>query len=146
MPVSISSGATLGVSSALPVTFDAAGYNALTFTNIGEIVDAGEIAKAFNVVSHQSIGRSYPQKFKGTYDIGNFSLTVGTIKADAGQVLLQSGLAATASYSFKITLASGDVAEFTGKILKAGKGALSSDGIETTVVDIAVDPESLFEA
>jgi len=146
MPVSVSKGATLGVSSTLPASFDATGYNALTFTAIGEIVDAGEIAKVFNVVSHQSIGRDYPQKFKGTYDIGNFSVTVGTIAADAGQVLLQSGLTATTSYSFKITMASGDVAEFTGKILKAGKGALSADGIETTVIDIAVDPESLFEA
>lgn len=146
MPVNISLGATLGVSSTLPATYDAAGYNALTFTNIAEILDVGELSKTFNLVTHQAVGRSYPQKLKGTYDIGNLSLTVGTIKTDAGQVLLQSGLTATASYAFKITQASGDTREFTGKILKAGMGALTADGVETTVIDIAIDPETLFEA
>jgi len=146
MPVALQTGTTMGVSSALPAAITAAGYTALTFTAIGEVIDIGELSKAYNAISHQTVGRAYPQKFKGTFDIANVSITLGKIVTDAGQVLLQSALAATASYSFKITLPSGNIGEFTGKILKAGQGAIASDGVETTVVDIAIDPESLVEA
>jgi len=59
---------------------------------------------------------------------------------------LQTALAASASYSFKVTLNSGDVAEFTGKVIKASIASIAPDGTEETDVDIAIDPESLFLA
>lgn len=146
MPVSTTNGTTMGVSAVLPGSFDASGYDALTFTSIGEVIDVGELGKVFNIISHQPLAGSYPTKIKGVYDISDLDLTVGRITADAGQVLVAAGLAASASYSFKLTLPSGDVGEFTGKITKAAIGSVASDGIETTVVSIAVDPESLFVA
>lgn len=143
--VSTTTGATVGVSATLPATFDSLGYAAVVFTDLGEVVDVGELAKSFNVVSHQSVGRAYPQKLKDVYDIANVTLTIGRVTTDAGQVLLQAALAASASYSFQLTLPSGDIGSFTGKVIKAGIGAVASGAVETTVVEIAIDPESLFE-
>jgi len=139
-------GTTLDVSAALPASFNAAGYNALTFVTVGNIIDMGEIGKAYNAIAHQVVGKRYPEKLKGNYDIGNLTITLGKVIADAGQVIIAAGLAADTSYSFKITLPSGNTGQITGKVLKAARGGIAADGVETLVVDIAIDPESLVEA
>jgi hypothetical protein len=147
--VTINTTATVGMSAGLPTTYDnnvSTGYASLTFTDIGEIVDVSEIAKVWSMVNHQSLGRTYAQKIKDTYDISDVTLTLGRVSANTGQVLIQTGLASSASYSFEVTLPSGDTANFTGKVTKAGLGAIAPGSISTTSVSIAIDPESLFEA
>jgi len=146
MTANVMNGTTIGISATLPATYDAAGYGALTFTNIAEVLDIGELAKAYNVVTHQTVGRDYPEKLKGTYDIANVTLTLGKVKTDAGQVALQTALTSANSVAFVITLPSGNSGSFTGKVIKAGQGAVAVDGVETTVVEVTVDPNTLFEA
>ena len=144
--VSVTTGTTFGMSATLPATYDLAGYTAVTMTAIAEVIDVGELAKMWNVVSHQAVGRAYPQKLKDTYDIANITLTLGRVSSDTGQALLQTALASSASYSFELTLPSGDYANVTGKVIKAGIGAVASGNVETTIVELAIDPETLFEA
>ena len=142
-------GTTMGMSATLPTTYDAdggTGYPSLTFTDIGKIIDIGELGKAFNVIATQTVGKAYPEKDKDTYDIANITLTLVRDSTDAGQVLLQTALASNASYAFQITLPSGDTGSITAKIIKAGIGAMASGNVETTMVEIAIDPETLFEA
>jgi hypothetical protein len=147
--VTKNTGTTVGISATLPTTYDAdgsTGYASLTFVDIGEVVDIGEIAKAFAAISHQSVGRAYPQKIKDTFDIGNVSITLGKVTANTGQVAIQTALNSDNSVAFQVTLPSADVVSFTGKIMKAGIGGISSGSISTTAVDIAIDAETLFEA
>lgn len=147
--VTINTGATMGMSASLPTTYDnnvTTGYASLTFTDIGEIVDVGEIAKTWAAITHQAVTRAYPQKLKDTYDIPDITLTLGRVSADSGQVLLQTALADSASYAFEVTLPSGDTAAFTGKVTKAGIGSIASGSVTTTTVTIAIDPETLYEA
>ena len=147
--VSTTTGTTVGMSATLPTTYDAevlTGYPSLTFTDIGEVIDIGELGKAFAVINHQTVGRAYPQKLKDTYDIANITLTLGRVSTDAGQVLLQTALAASASYAFEMVLPSGDTGNFTGKIIKAGIGGVASGNVETTMVELAIDAETLFES
>ena len=147
--VSATTGTTLGMSATLPTTYDdnaTTGYASLTFTDIGEVIDVGELAKAYNVLSHQTVARAYPQKIKDTYDIGNVSISLGRVSSDTGQALLQTALASSASYAFELVLPSGDTGNFTGKIIKAGMGSVASGAVEMTMVEIAPDSETLFEA
>jgi len=147
--VSTTTGTTVGMSATLPTTYDSdaiTGYPSLTFTDLGEVIDVGELAKAFAVINHQTVTRAYPQKLKDTYDIANITLTLGRVSTDAGQVLLQTALAASASYSFEIVLPSGDTGNFTAKVIKAGIGAIASGAVEMTTVELAIEPETLFEA
>lgn len=139
-------GTTLAMSSTLPATYDSGGYTAITPTAVGEVLSIGEIAKTYSVISHQSVGRAYPQKIKDVYDIGNVSITMARITSDTGQDIMNLALASANSYTFRITLPSTAVEHFTGKVIKVGLGVISPTGIETVVMDIAVDPESLFEA
>lgn len=142
-------GTLMGTSASLPSTYDSnvtTGYASLTFTDLGEIIDIGELAKTFAVIAHQTVGRSYPEKIKDTYDIANISLTLGRASSDAGQVLMQTALSASASYAFEITLPSTDTFAFTAKVIKAGLGSLSSGAVESTMIELAIDPQTLFEA
>jgi len=144
--VSVNTGATISIASTLPASFDSTGYDALSYDAIGEIVDIGEIAKVWEEVSHQGVSRSYPQKLKDTYNIDTVSITVGRVTSDTGQAAVQTALGSAASVSFRVAMNSGDEVNFTGKVMKAGVGEISTGGVETTVIDIAPDPESLFEA
>lgn len=136
---------TLGTSATLPATIDAAGYDALTFTDIVNILDVGEVAKLYNTILHQTVGLRYPEKLKGNYDIPEVTMTLGRVIADAGQVLIQTALSVDVSYAFEITFGSANSANFTAKIMKAGTGPIAADGVETTLVTLAIDPESLLE-
>jgi len=146
--VKVNTGTTVGMSATLPTTYDGhatTGYTPVVFTDIGEVIDIGEIAKAFNVIEHQTVTRDYPQKLKDTYNIANVTLTLGKVDSNTGQVLLQTALAADASYSFKFTLPAG-VAYVTAKVIKAGLGAIASGAVSTTTVELTIDPNTLFEA
>lgn len=142
-------GATLGMSASLPTTYDdngTTGYPSLTFTDIADIVDVGEVAKTWAVIAHQAVTREYPQKAKDTYDIPDIPITIGRVSSDAGQVLLQTALSGSASYAFEIVLPSTDTVNFTAKVTKAGLGAVASGAFSTTMVTLAVDPETIFES
>jgi hypothetical protein len=138
-------GSTFGTSATLPATIDTAGYAAVVFTLVGDIIDIGEVAKAYNVVAHQPVGERFPTKLKGDYDISNLTVTIGRDISGAGQILLQTALGVDVSYSFEITLPSGNIGNFTGKVIKAGTGPIAADGVETTLLEIAIDPETLLE-
>lgn len=138
-------GTTLGVVASLPATYDGTGYNALTFVSCGEILSIGEISKTYSVLSHQSVGRAYPLKIKDTYDISNVSFTMARVSGDAGQDILQTAIGSATSISFKITLPSGATEQFTGKVIKIGLGAVAPSGVETIVMDVSIDVESLYE-
>lgn len=146
MPFNTQNGTTLGTSATLPATYDAGGYGALTFTGIGEVIDFGELGKVYTVVASQVVGRDYPEKKKGTYDIPDVTLTVASQTADAGQVLVKAALDAVASYSFQLALPSGDTASFTGKVTKMAVNGQATNGIDSRAITIAIDPETLFEA
>lgn len=145
MATSVNNGTTVGISATLPATYDAAGYAVPVITDLGEAVDIGEIAKAFAMVNHQALANDYPTKHKDTYDISDVSITFGRDTSDAGQVILQTALASDASFTFKVLLPSTDTAFFTAKVTKAGLGAISSGSVSSTVVTLAIDPQTLYE-
>lgn len=147
--VNVNTGSTFGISATLPTTYDnnaTTGYTPITFTDVAEVIDLSEIAKVWAIIKHQSLGRAYPENHKDTYDVGPATITLGRYLADAGQALLKTAHGSSASYSFEIAMPSGDVLNFTGKVTKNGLGSLTSGGFNTTLVEIAIDAQSIFEA
>jgi hypothetical protein len=146
--VTKNNGTTIGISSSLPTTFDAdsgTGYPSLTFTDIGEVLEIGEITKTYKAINFKTTSRLFPQKIKDTFDISNVPLTLGRVSANTGQVEIQSALMSYASVSFEVVLPSGDIGNFTGKVMKAGLATISYGSISTTLVDISIDANTLFE-
>lgn len=141
-------GTTIGISATLPETYDSAGYGAvgLVFTEIGKVIDVGGIKKTYNLITEQLLKNRYPTKEKDTYDISNVPLNLSRSIADAGQVLLQEALDSDNSYSFEVVYPSGNIENFTAKVIELGVGSAASGGFESVEVSIAIDPQSLVEA
>jgi hypothetical protein len=141
--IGLNNGLIVSTSATLPSTFDGSGYNAITPTAIGEVIDTGELTKAFEVVAHQAVGTAYPKKFKGTYDVPDMTLSIARDWDDAGQVIVMAALASSNSYTFKFAFPDGETGWITGKVSKAGFGSAATNGMRSLSVTIAVDPQSL---
>lgn len=97
-------GATFGLSAAQPATYNEAGYEALTFTNVGKVTDLGNpptIQWQEVVVSY--LGSAGEDVAKGGFSLGSQTITVALDGDDAGQALLKTAVSSqTAVYSIKI--------------------------------------------
>lgn len=141
MTVRTSAGSTLAISSAQPATQDVAGFAALTYTNIGEITNLGELGKVFSIVKHNPIGTRRTQKFKGSYDQGTMALTMGRDVSDAGQAALLTALTSDAYYSFLLTLQGGHQMYFGAVVtdVKVSVGSVDQITASSTSLDITTD-------
>lgn len=96
-------GATLSLSAAIPGTYDEPGYDVLTYTTVGKITQMeGVPSRIYNMVTLNYLASAGTDKAKGSYDLGNTTLTVALDPDDAGQALLQAANDSTAVYSIKL--------------------------------------------
>jgi hypothetical protein len=91
MSIQTNASTAIAVSIAAPATHDDAGFSALTFTNIGEIVSNGEKGGAAALVTHSPLDTRAIKKFKGSVNYGSYQMSLGLDLADAGQILLKDG-------------------------------------------------------
>lgn len=138
MAVQTVAGTTIGISAAQPATFNAAGYAALTFTNIGEITDGGEHGKTYAEVTHNPIDTRGTQKFKGSFNLGNKTLQLAIDDDDAGQTLAKAALESDNDYSFEVTYQDGAIDYFQAKVMSFSKAATSVDSIRSATVTLAL--------
>jgi hypothetical protein len=122
MAFETAAGTTLRCAVAAPATFDAAGYVALTFVNIGEITNAGEfVGKVYNLVTHSPLSSRGVKKGKGSFNNGQVSPDLAFDFADSGQVILATAAAsdvdATSILSFELTTQSGHIVYFQGLVM-----------------------------
>lgn len=107
MTVMTTAGSTLGLTATLPATYDATGFNALSYTLIGEVTNLGDLGKVYATVNHQPVGSRRVQKIKGSYNNGTMAIQMGRDFTDAGQLALKTALSVDAPYSFCLTLQNG---------------------------------------
>ncbi len=131
MTVRTSAGTTLKVSSGAPLTFNAAGYEDLTFTSVGEITDLGEFGREYALVTHNPVGTRGTKKFKGSFNEGTMNLTLGLDTDDAGQILMKAASSSDSPYSFEVTTQNGDTYYFQAMVMSFKVGIGSVDSITT---------------
>ena len=142
MAVQTSAGSTLKISSNLPGTYNAAGFNAVTgLVLVGEITDLGEFGKEYSSVDHVALGNRQKRKFKGSYDNGSLQLQMGRDVADTGQLALKSALNSDASYTFCVTYQDGTKNFFTGKVMSYKNSIGSVDQITGASTMIGIDSD-----
>lgn len=108
MTVRTSAGTTLHISASQPATYDASGYNALSWTILGEITDLGEFGREYALVTHNPVANRGTVKKKGSFNEGAMALQLGLDTDDAGQILAKAALLSDNDYSIKITTQNGD--------------------------------------
>jgi hypothetical protein len=117
MAIQASAGAALAISVATPATFDAAGYAALTYTEINNNEKLGTIGSQYAKIEFQPL-KGAKQKLKGSADYGSLQPSLAHDGADAGQTLLRTAADDETNklYSFLVTYQNGDKRYFQGRV------------------------------
>ena len=120
MPVQTAAGASLSLSVAAPATYDQAGFVALTFTLLAEVVSLGEHGGTTALILHEPLDTRRVYKLKGTINDGGMAVGLGMDLSDAGQILLIDGALGgliDTDHSFELLYASGEIEYFQAKIM-----------------------------
>lgn len=100
--IKINIGTTAFVAVGAPTTQDKAGYDALTWIEVGEVTDMGEIGGTRDVSTHIPIKTGEVNKRGGSKDYGQMPLTYGKDLTDLGQIAMQAGFESGATHSVKL--------------------------------------------
>lgn len=134
-------GTKIGISAVLPATYNVAGYGALTFTNIGNIEDGGEHGREYAEVTFNPIDTRSTRKFKGSFNEGNKTLSIGYNSDDAGMVILKTALNSDNNYAFEVKYPDGDIDYFVAKVMTLTKATGGVDSIRMASVTLAIDTD-----
>lgn len=132
-------GSTLAISAASPATQDAAGYAALSLTEIGGIEKIGAIGAVFAKVEFQPL-KGPKDKHKGSVDYGSLQPSLAVDDDDAGQTLLRTAAADATStlYSFCATLSDGSKRYFQGRVFGFPETVDGADSIVTAAPTVEI--------
>lgn len=135
-------GSSLAISSGLPATEDQAGYEALSFTTIGEVTNIGTIGRVYNQTTHQPLAERRMIKLRGSYDNGTLDVQMAYVD-DAGQTLVQANIDDTTdpNYSFKLTDKRGSVKYFQGLVISNAPTYGAADDVITAATSIGVNSD-----
>src|SRR5690554_6740206 len=88
MALHSSAGTCLSVSAALPTTYDAAGFDALTFTTVDELETIGGMEIRRNTGTFTGLCSNNSSTIKGARQAMTISVVTALDEDDAGQVLM----------------------------------------------------------
>lgn len=132
MTSSTSAGSTLAISVSVPATDDAEGYEALAYTEVGQVEKIGAIGAAIAKVEFQPL-KGPKQKHKGAVDFGSLQPTMALDETDAGQAIVRTASENMTSklYSFRVQYPNGSKRYFRGRAFGFPE---SVDGADTIIV------------
>ena len=134
-----SAGTTIGISAALPATYDQTAFAALTYTEIGEVSDLGEFGREYNIVKFNPLKDRRTVKRKGSFDDGTVQVQLAKAATDAGQILLKSAVNSDASHSVKIVLQDGTTFYFTAQVTSSTVNVGNVDQITSSTFKLEID-------
>lgn len=104
------------IATGIPATFDKAGYEAMTWTQIKGIVSVGAIGVTDSIIDVPDLETGFTKGVKGARVGTVIPLAMREIKNDTGQQALEAACNAFVEYSFKILepTASGEVEYISG--------------------------------
>jgi hypothetical protein len=118
MTIAASVGTCVSVSATLPATFNEAGYDALTFTQVGELEAIGEINVRHASVTFQNMCSGKTSTLKGAEEPVEITIDVAIDRDDAGQVIMTSARKSlTQKVAIKVSEADGDAVYFHGYVM-----------------------------
>ena len=132
MGLQTGAGASFAISVAAPATQDAAGYAALTFTEVGQVEKLGTFGASFVKTEFQPL-KGGKQKLKGSPDYGALTIGYAHDPSDAGQSIVRTAAAneTNALYSSRVTLQDGTKYYQQGRVFGA---PLTVDGADPVVM------------
>lgn len=96
-------GTTFAIATGVPATFDEAGYEAMTWVNIGGLVSIGEVGDDHETISVPDLTLGRIRTIKGAATGTTIPVALREVLADAGQTAAQTAAkAAGGEYSFRV--------------------------------------------
>ena len=116
--VNTTAGSKIYISSALPETIDESGFNAVTgFTKISRVTNFDTIAQTFTRVPFNDVEMRETYTLKGTKDPVEFTVELGRVASDAGQIAVLNAFNSDDDFSFYIETQDGTKWYFLGKVM-----------------------------
>lgn len=134
-----SAGTTVAIASGAPATWNAAGFAAQTFENIGKLKNVGSFGKQFSLISSEYLSQRGTEKRKGTFNAGSLDLTVD-VNGDAGQVLLETALDSDADFSFRVEFQDGTTYYVRGQVTEFMKNVGGPNNMIEASVKVELNP------
>ena len=138
-----SAGTKLFISASAPATYNKTGFEALTFTEIGEVSEMGEFGRQYNLVTFNTLGDRRTVKRKGSYNDGTIACQMARVPDDAGQTILTTAVNSDNSYSIKIKLQDGTVFYTSAQVMSYTTNIGNVDQITSATVDLEIDNDIL---
>lgn len=145
MAARTSAGTAIAIGAA-PSTYDVAGFDAVSFDTIGEVTDAGEYGKVYNLVTHNPLATRQTKKFKGSYNNGSITLQLAIDEADVGQIAASTASDSDDSYSIRVTKQNGAIDYFTAQVMSFTTSVGSVDSIESGSIQLEIDNDIVAKA
>lgn len=144
MPVNTAAGARFSIGTKTPMA-TAVAYAADTWVEVAEVENLGEFGDQVSSATFTALADRRVRKFKGTYDAGDMTLTLGFDSGDKGQDALNVALKDESSgdYNFKVELEDGDIFYFAGKVMSRRIATGGAADIVKANVSIAINSEVL---
>lgn len=123
-------GTTLAIGATAPATDDAAGYGALSLTEIGGVEKIGAIGASFAKIEFKPL-KGPVEKHKGSVDYGSLQPSIAHDDSDAGQTLLRTASddATSKLYPVCVTYPDGAKRYFQGRVFGYPETADGADSI-----------------
>lgn len=146
MALQTSTGVKYYVSAAIPATDDKVGYDALTWTEVGEVSSLSAYGATQTEVNFTALGDGILKKFKGTTNYGSMTVEMGYDETDAGQLLLEEGSGGANNlvvYSHKVEYPTGRTDAFQGYVFGYDKNAGSIDNVVMSSSTIGINTKPI---
>lgn len=142
--IQTSAGTVFYVSAAEPATYDEIGFDALTWTIVGEVTNLGSVGPNYELVTYDPLGNRVTKKLKGQVNMGSQSVELGRKLDDAGQVILKSAVTIDSAtedsiHSFRIDYKDGDQQFYTGLPMSYASNVGAANDIVSASVAIEID-------
>jgi hypothetical protein len=143
MPIGLTAGTTISISASAPARYDVYGYDALTFTPIGNVESGGDHGRSYSEFSFETIGSDGIRKYKDKYVEGDKVLEIAYDSKDPGINLLKQALTSKSDYSFAVKYPTGDIDYFRAKLIRLNKsiGTVNSINKVTAALSITTQGE-----
>ena len=139
MTTHVVGGTCLSVSAGIPATNDAAGYTALTWTQIGELSTIGDIVTKHATSTFINMCTNKSSVIKGVEDLINVMITVACDRGDAGQTLMTTARQSiNGVYAFKVAESNGSFQYFRARVLSEGTQFKSVNDVVFTPYDLGL--------
>ena len=127
-----------------------AGFEALTFVEVGEVEDLGEWGAEGKEVTFVGLADGYTRRLKGSVDSGSVELICARDALDAGQSAMRAAAESWDAFTFKVVLNDAPTDEgtpttffFRGPVLSAKNSFGTADDVTKTTFTIGITGQIL---